>query len=323
MSQSIVEGRLSSFAYGASVFGVVASFLGLSKLLDHCKKARHYVTRSQDEVTVMRQVVEGKEAEITSLRRTLTDTRADVKAKDEALTIIRKDMDRMKEHLTQLEKQLERSREQNQTLGSLLKNQANEARMLKGESHQLKLKHAQTLELLETRTSELKGAQAFLTKADSLSGADIIGMIEALNSEILQTAAFMAESFEFDEQKAGAGEESEELQEACASVTELLGPRLVQLLRSMDHHEDPILIQIALQAGMSAFAEWLISSWYFENPQEEEFLAEIYVRVQESGELMFFSVESTFRTHRKPRGPSRFWAMACIDPDACPAHRWG
>ena len=53
--------------------------------------------------------------------------------------------------------------------------------------------HSQTKKLLEDRTAELKGAQAFLTTADRYSGADIIKMAESLNGEIFQVSAMMAE----------------------------------------------------------------------------------------------------------------------------------
>jgi hypothetical protein len=51
----------------------------------------------------------------------------------------------------------------------------------------------QTTKLLDERTAELKGAQAFLTTADRYSGADIIKMAKSLNAEIFQASALMAE----------------------------------------------------------------------------------------------------------------------------------
>jgi len=56
--------------------------------------------------------------------------------------------------------------------------------------------HATTRRLLVERTAELDGAQAFLNQADNVSGADVIAMVDALNAEILQNAAFMADSLE-------------------------------------------------------------------------------------------------------------------------------
>ena len=55
--------------------------------------------------------------------------------------------------------------------------------------------------LFEARTSELQGAQAFLTKADSLSCAEITTMVETLNGAIFQTAALIADSFFANEAK--------------------------------------------------------------------------------------------------------------------------
>jgi len=166
---------------------------------------------------------------------------------------------------------------QNQQLGAELK--------------QVKLERQQMAELLDVRTAELKGAQAFLTKADQFSGADIIKLVEDLNGEIMQTAASMAEDLAIAEKKVngqGEGPESDEIKEAYARTEEIVGPRMAELLKTSEHHEDPILIQIAFQTDMAAYTHWIVSSWCFESPEDEHMLSEIYARVREAGKRMFF-----------------------------------
>lgn len=109
-------------------------------------------------------------------------------------------------------------------------------------------------------------------------------MVQVLNTEVLQTAAFMAEGFEFGEPFTGEeDDEDPDLSSAYAHTTELLGPTVTDLLRKTHHRDDPTLVQIAFQASMSTYAEWMISSWYFENSGEEQFLSQIYDKIRDSG----------------------------------------
>jgi hypothetical protein len=136
---------------------------------------------------------------------------------------------------------------------------------------------------LDTRTSELQGTQAFLNKADSIAGDDVIKMVERLNAEVFQTATFVADSFEF--QNRGANDEdSADILAASAVITEFLGDRMVHLLQSLNHADDPMLIQIALQTTALAISEWFIESWYFEDHDKDHFLQELYVKIHDGGE---------------------------------------
>ncbi|PPQ84737.1 hypothetical protein CVT25_013767, partial [Psilocybe cyanescens] len=47
--------------------------------------------------------------------------------------------------------------------------------------------------LLEERMADFKGTQTFMTTADSYSSAEIISMVDTLNAEIFQIAAFTVE----------------------------------------------------------------------------------------------------------------------------------
>lgn len=284
MSRFSHDVPLSSFAYAASIFGLsVASLVGLSKILTCWKNAKVHGRRPRGEVGGE---VEKKDGELRSLRESLEADRAGAKAIGEELALLRQEVDRMREQLVILGQQLEGTRNENRALVIQAKEKEEEVQLLRGEKEQVKSLYSETLRLLESRTSELRSAKVHFTEDDQLSGAEVIRMLEALNAEILQTAAFVAESFEFEEKALEEDEESEETREACARATEILGSRMVRLLKSSQHHEDPILIQIAFQAGMSAYSHWMISSWYFENPENEQLLTEIYERVRDSGKIV-------------------------------------
>ncbi|KAF8554796.1 hypothetical protein OG21DRAFT_1484342, partial [Imleria badia] len=112
-----------------------------------------------------------------------------------------------------------------------------ELKNLRNELQHAQTKHDELTTLLEARTRELKGAQIYLTKADTLSGAEVISLVDALNVEILQTSAFISDSFDFARQPAHA----DEIKEASARISELMGPTLTHLLSTVLHGEDPLL----------------------------------------------------------------------------------
>lgn len=133
-------------------------------------------------------------------------------------------------------------------------------------------KLAEVTTLLETRSRELKGAQVFLTTADAVSGAEVISLIDALNAEILQTSAFISDSFDF----ARKPEHADEIKEGCARISDLMGPSMTRLLSTVQHTADPLLVQIALQGAIVEFSRWIIMTWDFDGLQAEQQLSEIY-----------------------------------------------
>ncbi|KIK12863.1 hypothetical protein PISMIDRAFT_25627 [Pisolithus microcarpus 441] len=105
-------------------------------------------------------------------------------------------------------------------------------------------------------TSELKGAQSFLTTADVFSGMEDLNTLQRLNSEVLQHMAFIAESMESymsdralmktEKQMAGANRVSGEI-----------GRTIVHFLGTKKHRDAPILIQIAFQAYFAHVLQWI------------------------------------------------------------------
>jgi hypothetical protein len=97
--------------------------------------------------------------------------------------------------------------------------------------------------LLATRTSELKGAQAFLSKADSLSGAEVIGLVETLNSDIYQIGCAVADEFGSGKSTVQEGELHE-----MEALSRVLGKMMIQMLMSTHRENLALVVQTALQA---------------------------------------------------------------------------
>ncbi|KAI0738320.1 hypothetical protein C8Q80DRAFT_1114088 [Daedaleopsis nitida] len=147
----------------------------------------------------------------------------------------------------------------------------------KRERERMESEQRKTLELLETRTAELKEAQEFLTKVDAVSATEVQNVVRHLNSEIFQTANRIADSpqFRYDLAESGAATEAQRRLKTLG----YLEPSFISSLHSVDHTQDSVLLTTALQACMTAYAEWLASSWDRDG-RADELLDEIYQRMR-------------------------------------------
>ncbi|PPQ91154.1 hypothetical protein CVT25_003059 [Psilocybe cyanescens] len=246
-----------------------------------------------------------QEEELALLQDTLRQRDAKVQETKIAVLSNLEEIERLRKRVDDIGRDLEGAKQQNRTLVDRTKTLSARNQLLEAELNRVKGENLQVVELLRIRTAELKGTHAFLTKADQLSGADVIKLVEGLNAEIMQTAAVLAEELEIEAKEDLRGEvdiaanelkkkveveedaaklESDDMKEAFMRTEEIVGPRMAELLKTSEHHEDPILIQIALQASMAAYTHWIVSSWCFESPEDEHMLSEIYARVRESEE---------------------------------------
>ena len=190
-----------------------------------------------------------------------------------------------------LGKQLRTNRSENnrlrhdfQALQEELRRKEQEIKALQTASRHKEATHSQVAALLETRTSELKGAQTFLTKADTFSGADVILMVEGLNADILETAAYMTDTFDFGQssQAISTGRQ----QSVHESVESGLGKIMTKLL--VQHERDQTLIQIAVQACLSHWCYHIASVWIIdaENTGLNGILIHLYEIICANGEFI-------------------------------------
>ena len=146
--------------------------------------------------------------------------------------------------------------------------------------------HRRTLQLLEAKTSALKGAEAFLTKEDSLSGADVIAMVDTLNAEILQIAAFMADCLDNTERDLHTA--AEEAEVARDSAVESLGEPMIRILETRTDEpaseENFMGLQIALQVCLVYSCIRIVESWIPGYWQGGALLADLHSRITEKGQ---------------------------------------
>jgi hypothetical protein len=137
-------------------------------------------------------------------------------------------------------------------------------------------KRSQTIKLLDERTAELKGAQAFLTTADRYSEADIIKMAESLNVEIFQVSALMAEMFV----------DAPILDDPVRQRQHIQGQLFDHLItKSGEIRVDPLPLQLALQALLTWWCFYEVDC--FCRGSTGESLKNIYRGIYKSGESLF------------------------------------
>ncbi|KAF8916224.1 hypothetical protein CPB85DRAFT_1290370 [Mucidula mucida] len=262
-----MSSRSFSFAYG----------IGL--VIDRYRHTQYLLGKSHDEVSTLRADASEKDVNIRDLQKSLGDASAELQILKEASAGLEWTVQRVRHELLECRNALQSTRNVNHDLELRLEAQTEATALARDEVGRIRGIHEKTVQLLKTHAEELSAAQAYLNKTDLSSGADVISMVETLNGEIFQTAATIAEAFKFGDKQV---EGSTEMESAYRDVVEILGPRMTDLLRSSPHHDDQLVIQIALQAAMCAYVEWIITSWYFEGRDEEQLLSNLYNHIQGS-----------------------------------------
>jgi hypothetical protein len=137
--------------------------------------------------------------------------------------------------------------------------------------------------LSEVRGKELVGSQVFLTKADTLSISEIGEKVTALNEEIFQAAAALADALVHNRHEVPQAD-----WEAAAAVTqEMVGEKMTKLLidqsQKPEPEVNPLLVQVVLQIFMVDFCVSKIQSWYPGDSDIGDFLSAIYSQIRSTG----------------------------------------
>jgi len=180
-----------------------------------------------------------------------------------------------------LKEQVRRLHELNELDGELREQSGclkKEIQLLKDESRRLTTQHSQALATLGVHTLERGDTYAFVTKPDLVSDLEVVKMLQELNTEIFETAAYMADSFTYGRKAAMA----DEVRKADTRAIRMLGSTMALNLVSVRHDEDPLIIQIACQACMVECCRRIISSWGFDGSDVEDVLPDLYNKIRDA-----------------------------------------
>ena len=140
-----------------------------------------------------------------------------------------------------------------------------------------------TRTLLKVRTEELRAAEVFLTRADAVSDADVRRMVEALNAEIFQTSAHIADTCRnHSDTSHPLSADAEEFlwNQTVSSV----GRTLADALQLNLDCGNSVLIQIAVQACIAKFASEVVGIWALGVDASGRLLFEVHKRITRRGE---------------------------------------
>ncbi|KIL54119.1 hypothetical protein M378DRAFT_174436, partial [Amanita muscaria Koide BX008] len=143
--------------------------------------------------------------------------------------------------------------------------QSDEIQQTGAELRHVKTKYQQTSQLLKERSEELTTAQKFLGKADSISSAEVVRLVEVLNAEIAHQSTFILDSLTYQKWTGSAND----LEHSLKELRDLLGPWLYERLwhrlndPNLEFDEsDDFLTQLVLQTGLTNACKYIINHWY-------------------------------------------------------------
>jgi len=129
--------------------------------------------------------------------------------------------------------------------------------------------------LLSERTTELNAAQAFLTRADAVSEAEVVGMIENLNTLISSVSG--AVSITWDQRGPVPGTLFEE--SGAGQIRDYFGNPMIEQIAA----KNSVAINLAIQTYLGNFIERVTSGWG--GGQAAGILADIYTKISTKGKL--------------------------------------
>ncbi|KAK0222697.1 hypothetical protein EDD85DRAFT_959956 [Armillaria nabsnona] len=141
-------------------------------------------------------------------------------------------------------------------------------------------KRQEDRQLLDARGEELRNAQAFLTKADTHSHADIKAMVNALNSEIMQLASYMSDTLDLDQSQLDPSDE--DTSASLSKEKHMLGDRMIFLLGTRDNQDlREVALLCSLQAVMVRTCNEMIRRWHREK-KIHKICSDLYQDVKDS-----------------------------------------
>ena len=130
--------------------------------------------------------------------------------------------------------------------------------------------------------ARVRSLDVFMTKTDSWSGAQIIQAVDDLNAEINQFAAAATESCTFARRAQAKAPTA--ISPEQENITPWLGSAFSRILALRDHTQDPILVQLALQASIAICCARSLSLFCVGFPSKlDALLSRILAHMQTSG----------------------------------------
>ena len=145
---------------------------------------------------------------------------------------------------------------------------------------------------LAERQPQLDAVQRFVITADKYADTMIIQMLQRLNAEVQQYTEFMADRVLRDFGPR-ATKLTKEQSSAALRVSEFIGKTLTDCLGGEKRNDVALHLPIAFQAYLTYYLHSVIASWTIKKDRDQ-FINEIYERLQESGKKLNFECHQLF-----------------------------
>ena len=165
---------------------------------------------------------------------------------------------------------------------------------------------ARTKELLAARTTELSGAQSFLSTTDRLSEAEVLGIVRDLNENIFQVAANLTE--EWEKLRASQHHRFRLNKEDVDEISECYGHALVCHVLE----QDPAAVTFLVQSCLCGLVARIASSWRSDGYEELKALGSVYRSLCASGGYTPSKASEVRLT--RIRGTSNLREVEVLDP---------
>ena len=156
-----------------------------------------------------------------------------------------------------------------------------------------KTDHEGARALLASKTEELRSMRPFLMTADDVPLAEVLTLVEDLNSEVYTTAAAIADYVASEGLWAKGNSSSMGKEGSRSRVAESLGQNMVQLLASNESSTAQENIVLACQAGLLTLCQTLVECWTSPGNPADALLASIYDNMHSIGETRLCSANSS------------------------------
>ncbi|KAI0643477.1 hypothetical protein C8Q79DRAFT_915289 [Trametes meyenii] len=137
--------------------------------------------------------------------------------------------------------------------------------------------------LLDTRTAELKEAQTYLSKVDDVTDSEVLRLVQVINSQIFQMSAQISDDFQTS-YGTYKGREPAERTVSRLEKSSCVVPDLPRVLYIANHRDDPILVQLALQAVLATILCDIASPWKAVSTQHDTLLQSVYAEMCKNAE---------------------------------------
>jgi DNA repair exonuclease SbcCD ATPase subunit len=192
-------------------------------------------------------------------------------------------MRELEQHSQTLEEQVKRLRERAQRAETAAAHAQSQAASTSRSTPPSRRGTGSSVPEVHHASAERRAEEVFQSKADMYAGAEIIRMVQALNAEILQCAAFIAESVMGTDVR--VHEDARTVEKCRKRAVERVGQRLVVAMRrTIDIGErDPLPLQLALQHSIIVWACFIVQSFTPDNRELNGHLSGIWGKVSMRG----------------------------------------